>query len=125
MVRNQNIDISNFEQEMNTFKDKFSYNYNLASKKFRAAIKEIDNSIKHLQKIKENLQLAIKNYRECGHLIVFDNSLQSRRLYDEITSRIKCSYILSNASKEELEMYKKLGFESSVLDNCLAQYVDE
>ena len=77
------------------------------------------------QKIKENLHLAIKNYREYGHLIVFDNSLQSRRLYDEITSRIKCSYILSNASKEELEMYKKLGFESSVLDNCLAQYVDE
>ena len=63
MVRNQNIDISNFEQEMNTFKDKFSYNYNLASKKFRAAIKEIDNSIKHLQKIKENLEGSERNLR--------------------------------------------------------------
>ena len=63
MVRNQNIDISNFEQEMNTFKDKFSYNYNLASKKFSAAIKEIDNSIKHLQKIKENLEGSERNLR--------------------------------------------------------------
>ena len=77
------------------------------------------------QEIEESLQLAIKNYRECGHLIVFDNSLRSRRIYDEIISRIKYPEILSSASKEELELYKKLGFESSVLDNCLAQYADE
>ncbi len=55
LVRNQNIDITNFEESMNDFKQKFSRNYELASKKFNIAIEEIDKTISHLQKTKEAL----------------------------------------------------------------------
>ena len=55
LIREQNIDITNFENSMNEFKDKFAANYNRAAEKFHDAIKEIDNSIKHLQKIKDYL----------------------------------------------------------------------
>ena len=55
LIREQNIDITNFESSMNEFKDKFAANYNRAAERFHDAIEEIDKSIKHLQKIKENL----------------------------------------------------------------------
>ena len=55
LIREQNIDITNFENSMNEFKDKFAANYNRAAERFHDAIEEIDKSIKHLQKIKENL----------------------------------------------------------------------
>jgi hypothetical protein len=55
LVKNQNIDISNFEDELSAFKNGVSRNYNLASTKFLEAISEIDKSIKHLQKIKDAL----------------------------------------------------------------------
>ena len=54
-IRHQNIDISNFEEKMNLFKEGFSRNYRLASDKFQTAIDEIDKSISHLQKIKDAL----------------------------------------------------------------------
>jgi hypothetical protein len=64
-IRNQNIDISHFEDDINDFKDKFGRNYRLASDKFNTAIEEIDKTIIHLQKTKDalmssehNLQLA-------------------------------------------------------------------
>jgi len=63
LMRAQNIDVTNFENKLNEFKDKFSYNYNLASKKFSEAIKEIDNSITHLQKIKDALLSSENNLR--------------------------------------------------------------
>ncbi len=63
VVRNQNIDISNFEQSMNDFKDKFSRNYRLASEKFSKAINEIDKTIEHLQKTKEALLSSENNLR--------------------------------------------------------------
>ena len=63
VVRNQNIDISNFEQSMNDFKDKFSRNYRLASEKFSKAINEIDKTIDHLQKTKEALLSSENNLR--------------------------------------------------------------
>ena len=62
-VRNQNIDITNFEEKMNSFKEKFSKNYDLASRQFEVAIKEIDKSIDHLQKTKENLFKSANNLR--------------------------------------------------------------
>ena len=49
------MDITNFENEMNDFKEKFSRNYRIASDKFKSAIDEIDKSITHLQKIKDAL----------------------------------------------------------------------
>lgn len=63
VIRNQNIDISHFEEDMNEFKDKFSRNYRLASEKFKKAIDEIDKTIDHLQKTKEALLSSENNLR--------------------------------------------------------------
>ncbi len=54
-VRNQNIDITNFESSMEDFKDKFGRNYRIASEKFQRAIDEIDKTIDHLEKTKKAL----------------------------------------------------------------------
>lgn len=62
-IRNQNVDITNFESRMNDFKEGFSKNYNLASKKFGEAIKQIDESIKHLQATKDALLSSENNLR--------------------------------------------------------------
>ena len=63
MVRNQNIDITNFEAKMNDFKQGFARNYELASKKFGEAIKQIDESIKNLQATKNALLSSENNLR--------------------------------------------------------------
>ncbi len=63
LVRNQNIDVSNFEAAMNDFKDKFSKNYRIASEKFQTAIAEIDKTIDHLQKTKDALLSSDRNLR--------------------------------------------------------------
>ena len=55
LIRQQNIDVTNFEDQLADFKDKFGRNYRIASQKFQKAIEEIDKSIDHLQKIKDNL----------------------------------------------------------------------
>ena len=55
LVKAQNIDITNFEDELETFKSAFAKNFDLASKRFQTAIDEIDKSIDHLQKTKEAL----------------------------------------------------------------------
>ena len=62
-VRNQNIDITNFENSMEDFKTKFARNYDLASRKFQTAIDEIDRTIDHLQKTKEALLGSERNLR--------------------------------------------------------------
>ena len=63
IIRSQNIDISNFEESMNDFKEKFARNYEIASKKFKTAIEEIDKTIDHLQKTKEALLSSENNLR--------------------------------------------------------------
>lgn len=63
LVRNQNIDITHFEEDINDFKDKFSRNFRLASEKFQKAIDEIDKTIDHLQKTKEALLSSENNLR--------------------------------------------------------------
>lgn len=63
LVKAQNIDIANFEDELDKFKDAFGKNYDLASKKFQTAIEEIDKSIDHLQKTKEALLGTDRNLR--------------------------------------------------------------
>jgi hypothetical protein len=63
IIKAQNIDVSNFEAAMNDFKDKFSKNYELASRKFKTAIEEIDKTILHLQKTKEALESSENNLR--------------------------------------------------------------
>ena len=63
VIRNQNIDITNFEDKLLDFQDKFSKNYITASNKFQDAIKEIDTTIAHLNKVKENLLSSDRNLR--------------------------------------------------------------
>jgi len=62
-MRNKEIDITNFESNLNVFKEGFSRNYELASRQFQTAIDEIDKSIDHLEKIKKNLLSSDRNLR--------------------------------------------------------------
>ncbi len=63
LVREQNIDITNFEESMETFKQGFSRNYDLASRKFSDAIDGIDKTIKQLEKTKQSLLSSENNLR--------------------------------------------------------------
>lgn len=63
VVKNQNIDISHFEEDMNDFKEKFARNFRIASERFQKAIDEIDKTIDHLQKTKEALLSSENNLR--------------------------------------------------------------
>ena len=69
-AQNQNLDIKNFEEELNKYKEKFNRNYRLAGTHFTGAIKEIDDTIKKLNKIKEELQKTV------DHMRLADNKLQ-------------------------------------------------
>ncbi len=63
LVRNQNIDITNFEENINAFKVGFAKNYDLASRQFKTAIEEIDKTMDHLQKTKDSLLASVNNLR--------------------------------------------------------------
>ena len=63
LMRNQSIDVTNFEKKINSFKEGFSKNYELASRKFETAIDEIDKTINHLNKTKEALLSSVNNLR--------------------------------------------------------------
>lgn len=69
-AQNQNIDITNFEEKLNGFKEKFDRDCRLADKNFEDAINDIDKTIKNLEKIKKELQLTV------SHLKLADNKLQ-------------------------------------------------
>lgn len=63
LVKAQNIDITNFENSLEVFKNAFGKNYSLATRRFETAIQEIDKSIEHLQKTKDALLGADRNLR--------------------------------------------------------------
>ena len=63
LVRQQNIDVTGFEEKLEAFQSGFGKNYDLASRKFKTAIDEIDATIKHLQKVKDNLVSSENNLR--------------------------------------------------------------
>ena len=63
IMRNQNVDITNFEDKINDFKTGFARNYDLASRQFGEAIKEIDKTMTHLQKTKDALLSSVNNLR--------------------------------------------------------------
>ena len=63
IVKAQNIDITNFEEDLESFKSSFGKNFDLASRRFHTAIEEIDKSIDHLQKTKEALLGTDRNMR--------------------------------------------------------------
>ena len=91
LVREQNIDISNFEENMNTFKEGFSRNYRIASEKFAKAIDEIDKTISHLQKTKEallssdnNLRLANNKVEDLSIKKLTRNNPTMKAMFDEL-----------------------------------------
>jgi hypothetical protein len=63
LIRSQNVDITNFEEKIDAFRKGFAYNYDLASRKFKTAIDEIDKTITHLQKTKDALLSSENNLR--------------------------------------------------------------
>ena len=63
IAKNQNLDVSHFEEDLGFFKEKFAENYNRASDRFNKAIEEIDKTIDHLNKVKEGLIGADRNLR--------------------------------------------------------------
>ena len=90
-IRSQNIDISNFEAEMNDFKSRFGRNYDIASSKFKTAIEEIDKTISHLQKTKDallssedNLRLANNKAQELSVKRLTKNNPTMQALFKEL-----------------------------------------
>ena len=91
IVRNQQIDIQNFEENMNTFKEQFGRNYRLASEKFMKAIDEIDKTIDHLQKTKDallgsenNLRLANGKAEDLTIKKLTKNAPSVREMFEEL-----------------------------------------
>ena len=93
VVKNQNIDINNFEENMNNFKESFGRNYRLASEKFKKAIDEIDKTIDHLQKTKEallssenNLRIANNKAEDLTIKKLTHNSETMKKKFEELNS---------------------------------------
>ena len=63
LIKNQNVDITNFEEKINDFKVGFARNYDLASRQFKTAVDEIDKTMSHLQKTKDALLASVSNLR--------------------------------------------------------------
>ena len=63
LVKAQNVDVTNFENDLQKFQSAFAKNYDLASRQFQQAIDEIDKSISHMQKTKDSLMASIRNIR--------------------------------------------------------------
>lgn len=90
IAKRQNIDVTNFENQLLDFKDKFGRNYRIASEKFQKAIEEIDKSIDHLQKIKDaligsenNLRLANDKAEELTIKKLTRNNSTMKEIFDE------------------------------------------
>ncbi|MBR5641794.1 MAG: DUF2130 domain-containing protein [Firmicutes bacterium] len=93
IVRNQQLDLQNFENEMKAFKDGFARNYDIASRKFKTAIEEIDKTIDHLQKTKDallssenNLRLANNKAEDLSIKKLTRNAPSVRAMFEEIKS---------------------------------------
>jgi hypothetical protein len=91
LVKSQNIDITNFEDKMNTFKEGFARNYELASRKFKDAIEGIDKTIKELEKTKaallsseNNLRLANEKTEDLTIKKLTHNNPTMRAMFDDI-----------------------------------------
>jgi len=90
VVKNQQIDVNNFEENMNAFKEGFARNYRLASEKFGKAIEEIDKTIDHLQKTKaallsseDNLRLANNKAEDLSIKKLTKNAPSVREMFEE------------------------------------------
>ena len=90
-AKNQQLDIANFEENMNAFKQGFGRNYEIASKKFKTAIDEIDKTITHLQKTKDallssenQLRLANNKAEDLSIKKLTKNAPSVRKMFEEI-----------------------------------------
>jgi hypothetical protein len=94
LIKNQDLDITNFEEKIDTFKTGFAKNYDLASRKFNTAIEEIDKTITHLQKTKEALISSENNLRLANNKA---NDLTIKKLiYNNSTMKEKFSNLKSS-----------------------------
>ena len=91
VVRNQQLDLVNFESNMQDFKDAFGKNYRIASEKFQTAIEEIDKTIDHLEKVKKalmssenNLRLANNKAEDLSIKKLTKNAPSVRQMFDDI-----------------------------------------
>ena len=103
IIKNQNIDITHFEENINAFKEGFGRNYRLASERFAKAIEEIDKTIDHLQKTKEhllktddNLRLANNKAEDLSIKKLAHNNPTVSKMFEELKSK-------QEEKKEEIE----------------------
>lgn len=103
IIKNQNIDITHFEENINAFKEGFGRNYRLASERFAKAIEEIDKTIDHLQKTKEhllktddNLRLANNKAEDLSIKKLAHNNPTVTKMFEELKSK-------QEEKKEEIE----------------------
>jgi hypothetical protein len=95
-IKNQNLDITHFEDDMNAFKEGFERNFRIASDKFATAIDEIDKTITHLQKVRENLIGSQNNLRLANNKA---QDLSIKKLTKNNPTMAKKFEELSNSSK--------------------------
>ena len=94
IMRNQNIDITDFEDKINDFKTGFARNYDLASRQFKNAIEEIDKTIDHMQKTKDALLSSVNNLRLANNKaedltikkLTYNNSTMKEK-FSELTNK--------------------------------------
>ena len=119
LVRQQNIDVTEFEEKLLGFQEGFNRNYDLASRKFQTAIDEIDTTIKHLQKVKDNLISSENNLRLANDKA---QGLSIRKLtWGNKTMKAKFDEAreeAERAAREGVTVKEVPGAESDLADGC-------
>lgn len=119
LVRQQNIDVTEFEEKLLGFQEGFNRNYDLASRKFQTAIDEIDTTIKHLQKVKDNLISSENNLRLANDKA---QGLSIRKLtWGNKTMKAKFDEAreeAERAAREGVTVEEAAGAESDLADSC-------
>ena len=121
LVRQQNIDVTEFEEKLLGFQEGFNRNYDLASRKFQTAIDEIDTTIKHLQKVKDNLISSENNLRLANDKA---QGLSIRKLtWGNKTMKAKFDEAreeAERAAREGATVEEAAGAETNLADSCEA-----
>ncbi len=121
LVRQQNIDVTEFEEKLLGFQEGFNRNYDLASRKFQTAIDEIDTTIKHLQKVKDNLISSENNLRLANDKA---QGLSIRKLtWGNKTMKAKFDEAreeAERAAREGATVEEAAGAETDLADSCEA-----
>lgn len=119
LVRQQNIDVTEFEERLLGFQEGFNRNYDLASRKFQTAIDEIDTTIKHLQKVKDNLISSENNLRLANDKA---QGLSIRKLtWGNKTMKAKFDEAreeAERAAREGVTVEEASGAEPDLADSC-------